>query len=174
MTYIALLRGINVGGNRKVEMKKLKALFESLGYADVSTYINSGNVLFDSEQPPEKLRQSIEENLNVTFGFEVPTLVISTVEMKKVVEEIPDDWVNDKTQKSDVAFLFPEIDSEETIELMPVKREYMTILYRKGYISWNIKRDVLNKSQLSKLAGHKIYALMTVRNINTVRRLADF
>ncbi|TGN13385.1 DUF1697 domain-containing protein [Leptospira ilyithenensis] len=49
MKYIALLRGINVGGNRKVEMKKLRNLFESLGYINVSTYINSGNVIFESE-----------------------------------------------------------------------------------------------------------------------------
>ncbi len=49
MTYVALLRGINVGGNRKVEMKRLKATFERAGFADVRTYINSGNVIFGSE-----------------------------------------------------------------------------------------------------------------------------
>jgi uncharacterized protein (DUF1697 family) len=71
MKYIALLRGINVGGNHKVEMKNLKALFESLGFSDVSTYINSGNVIFESNEERsvvlEKIITCFEKELIFKF-----------------------------------------------------------------------------------------------------------
>lgn len=173
MKYIALLRGINVGGNKRIEMKKLKALFESLGYNNVSTYINSGNIIFESS---DKKQSVISENIKMClkneFGFDISTLVKSKLEMQKIAEAIPPDWHNDLQYKTDVAYLFDEIDSEKTIDDIPVKREYLDIRYTKGAIFWNIDRKNYNKSHINKLVGHKLYQLMTVRNVNTARFLA--
>lgn len=113
MKYIALFRGINVGGNRKVEMKKLKGLFESLGYTEVSTYINSGNILFESDLDTKSVLTKITKTFEKTFDFEIPTLVKTEKEMKKIADAIPKDWQNDPTQRTDIAYLFPEIDSKK-------------------------------------------------------------
>ncbi|MCG6144152.1 DUF1697 domain-containing protein [Leptospira bandrabouensis] len=172
MKYIALLRGINVGGNRKVEMKKLRILFESLGFTNVSTYINSGNIIFESDDNSETVLLKIQKVFEKTFDFEIPTLVKTEKEMKKIAKAIPEEWQNDPTQRTDVAYLFPEADSKKIIEELPLKIEFLEIRYIKGAIFWNIKRENVNKSQLAKLISHKLYKSMTIRNVNTARFLA--
>ncbi|MCG6150839.1 DUF1697 domain-containing protein [Leptospira bandrabouensis] len=172
MKYIALLRGINVGGNRKVEMKKLRILFESLGFTNVSTYINSGNIIFESDDNSETVLLKIQKVFEKTFDFEIPTLVKTEKEMKKIAKAIPEEWQNDPTQRTDVAYLFPEADSKKIIEELPLKIEFLEIRYLKGAIFWNIKRENVNKSQLAKLISHKLYKSMTIRNVNTARFLA--
>ena len=172
MQYIALLRGINVGGNRKVEMKRLRELFESMGCTNVSTYLNSGNVLFELGTNKTKPAQEIQSRLKKEFGFEIQTLVKSKKEIKTIANSIPDSWKNDSEQKSDVAFLFDEINSKDILEELPMRKEFMDIKYVKGAVMWNIYRQNLNKSQLNKLVPLKIYKLMTIRNVNTARFLA--
>lgn len=173
MQYIALLRGINVGGNRKVEMKQLKALYESLGYTKVSTYINSGNVFFTSLKKYEVLLKEITLAQKKKFGFDIPTLVKTQKEMQKITASIPKDWQNNDEQKTDVAYLFKEIDTKKIIDELPIKKEFLTIKYVKGALIWNIKRVNYNKSNLNKLVSHKLYKLMTLRNINTARFLTN-
>lgn len=172
MKYIALLRGINVGKTKWVEMKRLKSLFESLGFADVATYINSGNVFFESDEKQPAIRTRIESGLKNEFGFEIPLLVKTEAEIRHIAEAIPDQWHNDPEQKTDVAYLFDKIDSEDIIEKLPVKREYVDIRYVKGAVFWNVSRENYNKSRLNKLIGHEFYPFMTVRNVNTARFLA--
>ncbi|PJZ47029.1 DUF1697 domain-containing protein [Leptospira brenneri] len=172
MKYIALFRGINVGGNRKVEMKKLKILFESLGFTEVFTYINSGNIIFESEFDTKKVFSKIQTCLEKNFDFEIPTLLKTEKEMKKIAAMIPEEWQNDDNQKTDVAYLFAEADSKKIIEDLPLKKEFLEILYCKGALIWNIKRENVNKSQLAKLISHKLYQSMTIRNVNTARFLA--
>lgn len=92
--------------------------------------------------------------------------------MKYIAKAIPEDWLNDPTQRTDVAYLFPEADSKKIIEELPLKIEFLEIRYIKGAIFWNIKRENVNKSQLAKLISHKLYKSMTIRNVNTARFLA--
>lgn len=173
MKYIALLRGINVGGNRKVEMKRLKNLFESLGYTNVVTYLNSGNVIFESNTNQETLQKEIPKELKKEFGFEIQTLIKNKKEVIRIAKSIPKEWQNDSEQKTDVAYLFPEIDSKKTIDEFPVKKEFIDMRYIKGAIIWNIKKKEYNKSHLNKIISLKQYQLMTVRNVNTARYLAE-
>ncbi len=173
MKNIALLRGINVGGNRKVEMRKLKALFESIGCINVSTYINSGNVFFESGKSREDLHKKLGRALKKEFGFDIPLLIKTGEEIKMIADAVPKTWKNDSEQKTDVAYLFGEIDSEEIVDNLPVRREYINIRYTPGAVLWNVKRKDLNRSHLSKVAGHELYQSMTVRNVNTARYLAD-
>lgn len=172
MKYIALLRGINVGGNRKVEMKRLRNLFEALGFANVVTYLNSGNVIFESDLKQESLQKEIPKKLKKEFGFEIQILVKNEKEVKKIADAIPKNWKNDSEQKTDVAYLFPEIDSKNIIDDLPVRKEFIDIRYIKGAIIWNVKRKEYNKSHLNKIISLKQYQLMTVRNVNTARFLA--
>lgn len=172
MKYIVLLRGINAGRERRVDMKKLKAIFESLGYVNISTYINSGNVIFESKDNQKDILKKIKAGFKKEFAFEIPSLVKTEKEMKKISDAIPKEWKNDTAQRSDVAYLFPEIDLKKTIDDLPIKKEFMDIRYVKGAIFWNIDRKNYNKSHLNKIIGHKLYQFMTVRNVNTARYLA--
>ena len=173
MRYVALLRGINVGGNKKVEMKKLKATFERLGYTDVVTYINSGNVVFDTRNTEtKKLRNSIEQLMVKDFGFEVPTLVVSADALQPIVKAIPSDWTNDDEWKTDVCFLWEEIDDSTIIEKLGYDETIETMVYIPGVVIWHVSRANQHKSKLVKIVGTKLYTQMTVRNINTVRKLS--
>ncbi len=84
-TYIALLRGINVSGQKKIKMADLKALFTQLGFLDIQTYIQSGNIVFKTETlSTEKLDKRIKEGISATFGFDVPVLVHSAKKLKDI------------------------------------------------------------------------------------------
>ncbi len=172
MKYIALLRGINVGGNKRVEMKQLKALFEALGFTNVSTYINSGNIVFESNKDTKTIQKDIDTNLVKEFGFAIPTLIKTQREMQKIARAIPQGWQNDTKQRTDVDYLFDEINNPKIIDELPVNRKYVDVRYVKGAIFWNLDRANIGKSRLNKLIGHKVYRFMTMRNVNTALFLA--
>ena len=89
--YIAILRGINVGGNRKIQMADLKALFAELGFTEISTYIQSGNVLFSSAKPEDTvaLGDKLEQAIADTFGFGLPVIVRTVEELQQAVATNP-------------------------------------------------------------------------------------
>jgi uncharacterized protein (DUF1697 family) len=87
LTYVALLRGINLGGHKIVKMDQLRKTLEGLGFEDVKTYIQSGNVVFKAPaQPPENLAKKIAEKVVRQFGFPVPVLVKTSAEVGEVIE----------------------------------------------------------------------------------------
>ena len=172
MDYIALLRGINVGNSVKINMKELKTLFEQCGFSNVLTYINSGNVIFQSNDTKNSIRENIEQALHITTGNEVKVLVKTKSEMVKIANSIPSNWQNNDIQKTDVAYLFESIDNENIINDLPIKKEYIQLLYVQGALIWNVRRGDYNKSHLNKIISHKVYKEMTVRNVNTARYLA--
>jgi uncharacterized protein (DUF1697 family) len=155
-------------------MKRLKALFETMGYSQISTYINSGNVIFESDEGRERIRKKIEVSLVEEFGFEIPTLIKTEQEMKKIADAIPSGWRNDAAQRTDVAYLFPEADSKKTVDELPVNRKYVDVRYVKGAVYWNMDRKNYSRSRLNKIIGHRLYQLMTMRNVNTARYLAGY
>src|SRR5215469_9663989 len=88
-TYIAMLRGINVSGHKIIRMERLRAVFEELGFAHVKTYVQSGNVIFETNEPPSGLAAKIERKIQAEFGFEVPVLTKSAKELKDIVKHNP-------------------------------------------------------------------------------------
>jgi uncharacterized protein (DUF1697 family) len=90
MRYAAFLRGINVGGNKKVPMSELKKCLEKLGYENVKTLLNSGNVIFETKKTnPISLTKTIESTLEKTFGFKIKTMIRSLEEIEKLIESNP-------------------------------------------------------------------------------------
>lgn len=88
--YIALLRGINVGGKNKISMKDLKDAFLKNGFTSCATYINSGNVIFQSQiSDTEKLKQKCEKIIKDTFSLDVPVYIISAAGLKKALDNAP-------------------------------------------------------------------------------------
>lgn len=172
-TYVALLRGINVGGHTKVEMPKLKACFEKLGFENVKTYINSGNIIFTDTRSESGVIRLIEKTLKETFGFDLKVVVRSLAQIKSVVNKIPSDWVNDQSMKTDVIFLRPEIDNKSILKQVSINPDIEKVRYMPGALVWNIDRKNVTRGSGVKLIKSDVYANMTVRNVNTVRKLLE-
>lgn len=174
MQYLALLRGINVGGNCKVEMSRLKKTFEELGYENVKTYINSGNVLFESREKNIKaMNEAIEAQLHKVFKFEIKTVLRDAENILMLGKKVPAVWENGGDQKTDVLFLWEDYDSKDSLKLIEPKEGIDTLMYLPGAIVWNVDRKQLNKSGMKKFIGSKLYKNMTARNVNTLRKLAE-
>ena len=172
MKYVALLRGINVGKGPRVPMKTLTETLEGLGLSNVATYLNSGNVVFESGLSASELTRLIEEELERAFGEKIPTLVKTSAEMIAIAESIPSEWESSAGEQTYVAYLFSDVANPGLVEELPVRKEFMSIFYTPGAIVWNIKRENYNRSQITKIVGHGSYARMTTRNVNTARKLA--
>lgn len=173
-TYVALLRGINVGGNRKVEMGKLRQAFERLGLLNVKTFIASGNVIFQADLTDrEKLAETIESAIKSDFKIDVKVLLRDVKEMGKLVKAIPTSWVNDETTKCDVMFLSHEADKKNILKRLPSSSALEEVKYVPGAVLWRIDRDKANKSRMFRIVGTELYRQMTVRNPNTVRKLYE-
>lgn len=173
MVYVALLRGINVGGNHKVEMSRLKAVFESIGYCGITTYINSGNVIFSSDMPESSLAGSIESAIEKEFGFNVPVIVRSKEVLRKTAESINDTWQNNTQMKTDVMFLWGELDSPDILKNIVMRPEVENVVYTPGALIWNVDRVHIANGAEIQLSKSSMYRKMTVRNCNTVRKLLD-
>jgi len=172
LKYVALLRGINVGKGARVPMKTLKDLLEGLGLSHVVTYLNSGNLVFESGLGVSELTQLIEEELERAFGEKIPTLVKTSTEMIEIAESIPSEWGSNDGEQTYVAYLFSDVAKPSLVSELPVKRQFMSIFYAHEAIVWNVKRENYNRSQITKIVGHGSYARMTTRNVNTARKLA--
>lgn len=173
MTYVALLRGINVGGNSKVEMPKLKLAFEALGFDNVSTYINSGNVIFQDNRSDTKLVPLIEKTIAADFGLPVRVVLRDLATIQKLCKEIPASWTNDKQQKTDVLFLWDEIDSPDILNKISIKPDIEKVRYIAGALVWNVGRENVTRGSSVKLIQTDFYKHMTIRNVNTVRKLHE-
>ncbi len=172
MIYVALLRGINVGGNRKVEMAKLNTTFQSLGFSGVTTYINSGNVIFKSENKNStQLVSVIERGIEKDFGFKVHVVLRDLASIREINKNLPKSWTNDTNIKIDVMFLWDVVDSPKVLEQVIIKSRIDYVKYIPGALLWRVDRININKSGLLRIVGTELYKKMTIRNVNTLRRL---
>lgn len=174
MVYVALLRGINVGGNNKIDMKLLKLSFETAGMNDVVTYINTGNIIFThNSQSKTELSRILEEAIHHDFRLQIKVVILSIVDVSGIMNAVPETWRNDKDMKSDVMFLWDEIDNESVLEKLVIKPDIDTVKYVPGAILWSIDKKNITRSGMTKIIGTKLYKQVTVRNVNTVRKIYE-
>lgn len=171
MIYAALLRGINVGGNNKINMKELKEAFEQAGMSSVKTYINSGNIVFKDARNKEQVTLVLEEAIFKHFKLRIKVLVYSFDEYSRIAQAIPTEWANDERLKSHVLFLWQQADDERVLEQLLLKPGIDRVQYVPGAILWSVDRGDVTKSGMAKIVGTKLYKLVTVRNINTARKI---
>lgn len=162
MSYVALLRGINLGAKNKVDMKSLMALFESLGYENVRTYIQTGNVIFDNENYDAL---HLEKALLETYGFEIPVVIRS----KEELEEIQQQPTFSKEQVY-IMFLSKEISDEQ--------QEMLENMVNDEFIIWNRRNIIINLSKsyhqtkyTNAFFEKKLGMPSTARNQNTVNKI---
>ena len=171
-TYIALLRGINVGGHKKVPMAELRELLTRSGFQNVQTYIQSGNVIFQSsEENKEALENNVQKAIIDHFGFEVPTIVTTNKDLKTIFNACP--FFKEKKEKSYFILLNKVPDSEliKDVETLSYENEEIIIknkcLY--FYCSTGYGRTKFNMKSFEQ----KLKVFGTSRNYKTVVKIIE-
>lgn len=155
-------------------MSDLKQCFESIGLENVRTYINSGNVLFSDEQHSKKeLVGLIEKAITATSGLDIKVLVVTLEQLQNIVGLLPGKWKNDQTMKCDVFFVWPNIQTKTLADSLQADPDMEDILVNEMSVIWRIDRANQTKSKVPKIVGSSAYKHITIRNINTVRKLVD-
>jgi uncharacterized protein (DUF1697 family) len=174
MTYVAFLRGVNVGGKGIVSMAAIKEALVALGLSDVRTYINSGNVIFSSRASDvQRLTARIEKALEQHTGIAINLLVMDHKALKKVVDAIPRNWVDDKTMRTYVLLLWKELDDRKILERLPVRPGVDNVQYTPGAVIWQVDRKDVAKSRMNRIIGTPHYKQITIRSANTMRKLNE-
>lgn len=173
--YIALLRGINISGKNKVSMPLLKTAFEEIGFSNVSTYINSGNVLFSSENNDKsEISSRCKTVIAERFMLDVPVAIISLKELSETLDNAPEWWdINsDEEVIHQVIFLISPITIEEVYAAVgKAKPEYEQVGYYKNVIFWSAPRATLSKTRWYKIASSSVNSKVTIRNASTAKKL---
>lgn len=173
LKYLALLRGINVGGKNIISKEDLCQLFIDLGFENVRTYIQSGNILFRSNKKnSKKLAKSIEDALSERFSYSVRAVVISYDKYKTIVESAPDSWGKDNQQNHNALFLLGDATpSQVSSELPSEKFGIEVVSLGEDAIFWSVSKENITKTSYMKLAKLQVYQRVTIRNHNTVFKL---
>ena len=176
MRYVALLRGVNVGGNNKVPMADLRACFEAAGYENVKTYINSGNVIFDSaETDLVKLVKTCEKSIETRFGFPVRVSVVSSDQLRRALEHAPAWWDKDPASKHNAIFVIAPAKAKEIMQAVgETKPEYERVAPYDNIIFWSAPLKTFGRSRWAKVVGTAAYRDITIRNANTAKKLLEF
>ena len=174
MKYIALLRGINVGGKNKVAMSDLKRSFEKAGFEHVVTYINSGNVIFETTQTDvAKLVKVCETAIERLFGFRVVCAVIPAIELLDALSHAPA-WWNDGGGKHNAIFVIaPKSVEDIMLEVGSANPDYERVVAYHPIIFWSAPIESFSRSRYSRIVGTKAYQSVTIRNANTTNKLAQ-
>jgi uncharacterized protein (DUF1697 family) len=172
--YVALLRGINVGGKNAVPMPALKASFEDAGFAGVRTYIQSGNVLFDAPAASQAaLTERIERTIRSAFAhYEASVVVRSRGQMRAVVDRAPKGFGKEPTKfRYDVCFLKPTVTAKQVLAAVPTKESVDRIWAGTGVVYFSRLTSRATSSRLNRVASLPVYQQMTIRNWNTTTKL---
>ena len=172
-THAALLRGINVGGRNRILMADLAACFKDAGYGEVRTYVQSGNVIFRSDEPDrEVLRGSIERMLARAFDYVATVELRERAELQAVVDAAPEGFGSDRsTFLDDVLFLLPPLEPDEARGALTLREGVDTAWTGPGVVYSRRVKALASRSGLSRIASHPFYQRLTIRNWNTTTRL---
>lgn len=175
MKYIALLRGINVGGKNKLSMPELRSAFETHGFSEVSTYINSGNVLFSSDGTDVlALKEKCCALIQIHFQMDIPVAVISAQALTDALAHAPSWWNADKDSKHNAIFVIPPATPEAMCgQIGEIKPEYEQVDSYGSVIFWSAPAKTFSRTRWSKVAGSAAYGSITIRNANTAFKLAE-
>lgn len=175
--FVALLRGINISGKNKIPMQELRLGFESLGYKEVITYLNSGNVIFSSNiNDKDKISNDIYKMLENKFNLKVPIFVIKSGELKELLDNKPDWWgTGDKNIYDNIIFIIPPTTYKDVYETLgEPKIELEKIKEYKNNIFWSYDLKKYRKTNWwSKTASTIIRNSITIRTANTMKKVLE-
>ncbi len=172
-THIALLRGINVSGHNMIKMEALKTTLENIGFQNVQTYVQSGNVFIDTEEEnAAKVGFQIKQEIFKVFGHEVPIVVIGAADLKACLKNNP--FLKEKeldTKKLYVAFVSMELQSDRIndLKISQFKPDEASIDASRIYIKYAVGAGKTRFDQ--KYIEKRLNVIATIRNWNTVTQL---
>ena len=174
MEYVALLRGINVGGNNKVVMSELREQIVDEGYTNVRTYINSGNLLFEAEAPREDVAQAVEDILARHYDFPIRLALLTGQDYLAQLDELPD-WWHGEVARRDALFYTRGLDRDhvrERIEAMELGDE--AVHFGEHAVFWGKfdEKSFLKTAYHKRLLREDFYRQVTIRSGSTVEKIA--
>ena len=175
MRYMLLLRGINVGGKNKVSMSNFKELLKNSGFKNVTSYINSGNLFFDSDEDQESCVSNISYLLETNYDFSIPFALLTKEEYLEEREKLPD-WWNEDLARRDILFFSSDLDKTSVLDFLDKTVFYNEIVYvGKCAVFWGKynESEYLKTSYHKKLMKQDFYKKITIRNGNTFERIAE-
>jgi uncharacterized protein (DUF1697 family) len=171
LQYLALLRGVNVGGKNLVKMADLRAAFEEMGFADVATYIASGNVMFRApRQRRDELAAKIESELTGRFGIEIKVVLLTAAQLKAVVGGAPRGF-GGGDHLSDVVFVRKPLTVKKAFALVELREGVDRAWPGSGVLYFSRLAARATSSRLNKLASVPEYKNMTIRSWSTTTKL---
>jgi uncharacterized protein (DUF1697 family) len=174
--YVALLRGINVGGKNKVPMAGLRKCLEELGFSNVSTYIASGNVILESDKRPEEIKTLMEAALPKSFKLDtelIKVLVLSRKELQAVIKNKPRGFGEQPEKYHSDAIFLMGVDASQAMPVFNPREGVDKVWAGKGVIYSQRLSSQRTKSRLGKIMGTPIYKSMTIRNWYTTTKLLE-
>lgn len=173
ITYLALLRGVNVGGNNLINMSELKKVLTACGLSDVQTYIQSGNVIFLSDSPnTNELAVKIKATIQKRFKLTIAVAVFSKEAWKQIIDAAPKWWGYDKDWKHNLLVMIHPYDMQETVRaISELKPDIEAIERGKDVLYQSMSLKLFGRTTTGKLAKSPVYKKMTIRNYNTATKL---
>jgi uncharacterized protein (DUF1697 family) len=171
--YVALLRGINVGGKNLIGMPALRACFEEHGFPNARTYIQSGNVLFESpETRAGDLTRRIEKMLTASFDYRASVVLRSRAQIRRVVDKAPTKFgANPSAYRYDVIFVKEPLRPAAALKSVPVNPEVDEAAAGPGVLYFSRLIAKASRSRLNRIVSSPIYPSVTIRNWNTTTGL---
>lgn len=173
MRYVALLRGINVGGNSLIKMSELKLAFEEDGCKEVLTYINSGNVIFSSDKSAASLTKQVESFLIEKFKLPVRVVIKSQEQIQKALEKTPKEWKVKNELRCYMAFVLDTVTEKEVEKEVNLKEGVDSLDLGPGVLYMTTKLSMRTKSSFGRLAAKKVYKEITIRSFGTVNKILE-
>ena len=176
MRYVLLLRGINVGGNNKVVMADLKKDLAGLGFENPVSYINSGNLFFDSEEQEERIREILSAYFRQSYDFPLPFVLVSSVMLQNEIANLPSWWQDETAFRRDVLFYLPETDKKSVQELAGSwanDKEKLHFGQTAFFYSNADQADYLKSNYHKKLLKSSFYKQLTIRNGKTFQKIVE-
>jgi uncharacterized protein (DUF1697 family) len=167
-TYVAFLRGVNLGPTNKISMPQLRAMAEDLGYTDVATYINSGNLIISSPKKTAAVEREIAKAIKDTFGRPIDVTVRTQEQLKKILAENP--YVDGNPSQVTVAFLAKPPDKDAVDKVAAVAKDYEPFTFAGQEVYVNYSQGI-GRSKLAEKFSDIIGVSSTVRNIRTVEKV---
>ena len=177
MKYIVLLRGINISGKNKISMNELKAGLEKIGFENVSTNLNSGNAIFQSEiDNKEVIKENIQRMIKERFNLEIPVYVTTAPELEDILKHTPEWWgTNNKEIYDNMIFIIPPTKYEEVYNTIGETKENLEKIQEyNNIIFWSYKLKEYRKTNWwPKTASTSISDKITIRSANTMRKVLE-
>jgi uncharacterized protein (DUF1697 family) len=169
-TYVAFLRGVNLGPNNKISMPELRAMAEDLGYTDVATYINSGNLIISSPKKAATVEREISKGIKDSFGRQIDVVVRTPAQLKKILAENP--YPDGNPSQVTVAFLTKLPSADAKLKVAEIAKDYEPFSFSGQEVYVHYAQGI-GKSKLAEKFSDIIGVSSTVRNMRTIEEVVE-